>query len=167
MVRPHMCSTALFISQRDVWCFLLPFSFTSFFFFPFFSFVSFLLQVGFLLLVSSLFSLFVFLSFFLLHFGFFSFYFILFYFFTRWWQRWLSLGIRSKDLGLGFLLWLWWFEAWAVVELVCLDFLVEVVVLVEGCWWVWIFHLFGFFGGGCGFVSGLCVLHWEKMSCER
>ena len=64
------------------------------------------------------------------------------------------LGLRSKDLGLGFLLWLWWFEAWAVVELVCLDFLVEVVVLVEGCWWVWIFDSFGFFGGGCGCVEG-------------
>ena len=25
-----------------------------------------------------------------------------------------------------------------MVELVRLDFLVEVVVLVEGCWWVWI-----------------------------
>ena len=44
------------------------------------------------------------------------------------------LGLCSKDLGLGFLLWLWWFEAWVVVELVCLDFLVEVVVLVEDCW---------------------------------
>ena len=33
-------------------------------------------------------------------------------------------------------MWLWWFEAWAMVELVCLDFLEEVVVLVEGCWWV-------------------------------
>ena len=48
-------------------------------------------------------------------------------------------------------MWLWWFEAWAVVELVRLDFLAEVVVLVEGCWWVWIFDSFGFFGGGCGF----------------
>ena len=37
-----------------------------------------------------------------------------------------------------------------------LDFLVEVVVLVEGCWWVWIFDSFGFFGGGggCGCVEG-------------
>ena len=41
-----------------------------------------------------------------------------------------------------------------MVELVCLDFLVEVVVLVEGCWWVWIFDSFGFFGGGCGCVKG-------------
>ena len=24
------------------------------------------------------------------------------------------------------------------------------MVLVEGCWWVWIFDSFGFFGGGCG-----------------
>ena len=41
-----------------------------------------------------------------------------------------------------------------MVELVRLDFLVEVVVLVEGCWWVWIFDSFGFFGGGCGYVEG-------------
>ena len=67
-----------------------------------------------------------------------------------------DLGLQSKDLSLGFLLWLW-FEAWAVVELVVvgflcirLDFLVEVVVLVEGYWWVWIFDSFGIFGGGCG-----------------
>ena len=66
----------------------------------------------------------------------------------------LKLRLQSKDLGLGFLLWLWWFKAWAVVELVCLDFLVEVVVFVEGCWWVWIFDSFGFFGGGCGCVEG-------------
>ena len=64
------------------------------------------------------------------------------------------LGLRSKDLGLGFLLWLWWFEAWVAVELICLDFLVEVVVLVEDYWWVWIFDSFGFFGGGCGCVEG-------------
>ena len=38
-----------------------------------------------------------------------------------------------------------------MVELVRLDFLAEIVVLVEGCWWVWIFDSFGFFGGGCGF----------------
>ena len=37
-----------------------------------------------------------------------------------------------------------------MVELVRLDFLVEVVVLVEDCWWVWIFDSFRFFGGGCG-----------------
>ena len=61
------------------------------------------------------------------------------------------MGLQSKDMGLGFLLWLWWFKAWAVVELVHLDFLVEVVVLVKGCWWVWIFDSFRFFGGGCGF----------------
>ena len=46
----------------------------------------------------------------------------------------------------------------AVVGFLCihLDFLVEVVVLVEGCWWVWIFDSFGFFGGGggCGCVEG-------------
>ena len=44
----------------------------------------------------------------------------------------------------------------AVVGFLCihLDFLVEVVVLVEGCWWVWIFDSFRFFGGGCGCVEG-------------
>ena len=36
---------------------------------------------------------------------------------------------------------------------------VEVVVLVEDCWWVWIFDSFGFFGGGCGCVEG-CWWWW-------
>ena len=62
-------------------------------------------------------------------------------------------------MGLGFLLWLWWFKAWAVVELVHLDFLVEVVVLVEGYSWVWIFDSFGLFGGGCGCVK-VCWWWW-------
>ena len=33
------------------------------------------------------------------------------------------------------------------------------MVLVEGCWWVWIFDSFGFFGGGCGCVEG-CWWWW-------
>ena len=43
-----------------------------------------------------------------------------------------------------------------VVGFLCirLDFLVEVVVLVKGYWWVWIFYSFGFFDGGCGHVKG-------------
>ena len=42
-----------------------------------------------------------------------------------------------------------------VVGFLCihLDFLVEVVVLVKGYWWVWIFYSFRFFGGGCGCVK--------------
>ena len=42
-----------------------------------------------------------------------------------------------------------------VVGFLCihLDFLVEVVVLVKGYWWVWIFYSFSFFGGGCGCVE--------------
>ena len=40
-----------------------------------------------------------------------------------------------------------------MVELVCLDF------LVEGCWWVWIFDSFRFFGGGFGYVKG-CWWWW-------
>lgn len=35
----------------------------------------------------------------------------------------------------------------------------EVVILVEGCWWVWIFDSFEFFGGGCGCVEG-CWWWW-------
>ena len=60
-------------------------------------------------------------------------------------------------MGLGFLLWLWWFEAWAVVEhvvvgflCICLDFFGGDSGLVKGCWWVWIFDSFRFFCGGCG-----------------
>ena len=43
-----------------------------------------------------------------------------------------------------------------VVGFLCirLDFLVEIVVLVKGCWWVWIFDSFIFFGGGFGYVEG-------------
>ena len=43
-----------------------------------------------------------------------------------------------------------------VVGFLCirLDFLVEIVVLVKGFWWLWIFDSFGFFGGGCGYVEG-------------
>ena len=41
-----------------------------------------------------------------------------------------------------------------MVELVRLYFLVEVVVLVEGCWWVWIFDSFRFFYEDCGCVKG-------------
>ena len=39
-----------------------------------------------------------------------------------------------------------------VVGFLCirLDFLVEIMVLVKGCWWVWIFDSFRFFCGGCG-----------------
>ena len=32
--------------------------------------------------------------------------------------------------------------------------------LVEGCWWVWIFDSFGFFGGGCGCVKGCWWWLW-------
>ena len=46
-----------------------------------------------------------------------------------------------------------------MVELVHLDFLVEVVVLVEGYSWVWIFDSFGLFGGGCGCVK-VCWWWW-------
>ena len=35
-----------------------------------------------------------------------------------------------------------------------LDFLVKVVVLVEGFWWIYIFDSFGFFGGVCDCIEG-------------
>ena len=49
-----------------------------------------------------------------------------------------------------------------VVGILCihLDFLVEVMVLVEGYWWVWIFYSFGFFSGGCGCVKGCW---WQRL----
>ena len=53
-------------------------------------------------------------------------------------------------MGLGFLLWLWWFKAWAVVELVHLDFLVEVVVVLRSAG--------GGGGCGCGFLGLLLVV---------
>ena len=59
-----------------------------------------------------------------------------------------DLGLRSKDLGLSFLLWLWWFEAWAMVELVRLDFLVEVVVVLRAVWWLWLWISRFVVGGG-------------------
>ena len=52
-------------------------------------------------------------------------------------------------MGLGFLLWLWWFKAWVVVELVHLDFWVEVVVLLRAV---------GGGGCGCGFLGLLLVV---------
>ena len=51
-----------------------------------------------------------------------------------------------------------------VVGFLCirLDFLVEVVVLVEGYWWVWIFDSFGIFGGVV--VVGFWVCRWRWWS---
>ena len=40
-----------------------------------------------------------------------------------------------------------------------LDFLVKVVVLVEGFWWIYIFDSFGFFGGVCDCIEG-CEWWW-------
>ena len=40
-----------------------------------------------------------------------------------------------------------------------LFFLFNQTHLVEGCWCVWIFDSFGFFGGGYGFVEG-CWWWW-------
>ncbi|KAL0004566.1 hypothetical protein SO802_012127 [Lithocarpus litseifolius] len=74
----------------------------------------------------------------------------------------IPLSLRSKDLGLGILLWLWWFEAWAVVELVHLDFLVEVVVLVEGYWFsiggdgAWLMMVDSRFAVGGGIAGFRC-----------
>ena len=74
------------------------------------------------------------------------------------------MGLRSKDLGLGFfLLWLWWFEAWIfwwrlwfwlrVVGgfgfLIHSNFLVEVVVVLRAV---------GGGGGGGGYGCGILGL---------
>ena len=40
-------------------------------------------------------------------------------------------------------------------QCICLDFLVEVVVVVKGCWWVWIFWLWLWVS--CALVWIFCV----------